>query len=163
MKITNPRLKKTVAFIKEYRELFYMYIIYAIALTFIFSQTNCTPSKLKYKSLIKNGKVYVTIRVTLYTTPECYYCDVARTFLRTNQIKFIEKNFENPKAQQELFTIADKINFDKRDLDGVPAFVFETKENTTIIVGYSRAELLWILKKKASLKKTFLRKKTFFN
>lgn len=163
MKITNPRLKKAVTFVKDYRELFYMYIIYAIALTIIFSQTNCTPSKLKYKSLIKNGKVYVTIRVTLYTTPECYYCDVARDFLKRNQIRFIEKNFEDPKELQELYNIADKINFNKKNLDGVPAFVFESREGVNIIVGYSRAELLWILKKKASLKKTFLRKKTFFD
>ena len=163
MKITNPRLKKILAFIKEYRYLIYMYIIYAVALTFIFSQNSCTPSKLKYKSLIKGGKVYVTIRVTLYTTPECYYCDVARDFLKRNQIKFIEKNFEDVKDRQELYDIADKINFNKKNLDGVPAFVFESREGISIIVGYSNTELLWILKKKASLKKTFLRKKTFFD
>lgn len=163
MKITNPRLKKAIAFIKEYRHLFYMYIIYALALTFIFSQNNCTPSKLKYKSLIKGGKVYVTIRVTLYATPECYYCDVARDFLNKNQIKFVEKNFDNFKDRQELYTIANQIKFDKKDLDGVPTFVFESEENTRIIVGYSQEELLWILKKEASMKKCFLRKKTFFD
>mgnify|MGYP001173139016 CR=1 FL=1 len=163
MKITNSRLKKTIAFIKEYRYLIYMYVIYALALTFIFSQNSCTPSKLKYRSLIKGGKVYVTIRVTLYTTPECYYCDVARDFLKRNQIRFIEKNFDNFKDRQELYDIADKIKFDKKNLDGVPTFVFETKDNTSIIVGYSHAELLWILKKKASMKKSFLRKKTFFD
>ena len=163
MKITNPRLKKILAFIKEYRHLIYMYIIYAVALTIIFSQTNCAPSKLKYRSLIKGGKVYVTIRVTLYTTSECYYCDVARDFLKRNQIRFIEKNFDDIKDRQELYDIADKINFNKKNLDGVPAFVFESKEGISIIVGYSDAELLWILKKKASLKKTFLRKKTFFD
>ena len=163
MKITNLRLKKILAFVKEYRYLFFMYIIYALALTFILSQNNCTPSKLKYKSLIKDGKVYVTIRVTLYTTPECYYCDVAKDFFKRNQIKFIEKNFDDPKDRQELYDIADKINFNKENLDGVPAFVLESREGISIIVGYSDAELLWILKKKASLKKTFLRKKTFFN
>lgn len=41
MKISNPRLKKTIAFIKEYRHLIYMYIIYAVALTIIFSQNGC--------------------------------------------------------------------------------------------------------------------------
>tara|TARA_Y100000593_G_scaffold22375_2_gene44677 strand:- start:355 stop:846 length:492 start_codon:yes stop_codon:yes gene_type:complete len=163
MKISNPRLKKTIAFIKEYRHLIYMYIIYAAVLTFIFSQNSCTPGKLKYRSLIKGGKIYVTIRVTLYATPECYYCDVARNFLKRNQIRFIEKNFDNPKDRQELFDIADKIKFDKKKLDGVPTFVFETKDNTSIIVGYSNAELLWILKKEASMKKCFLRKKAFFD
>jgi transcriptional regulator len=88
---------------------------------------------------------------------------VARDFLKRNQIRFIEKNFEDPKDLQELYNIADKINFNKKNLDGVPTFVFESREGVNIIVGYSRAELLWILKKKASLKKTFLRKKTFFD
>jgi hypothetical protein len=88
---------------------------------------------------------------------------VAKDFFKRNQIKFIEKNFDDPKDRQELYDIADKINFNKENLDGVPAFVLESREGVSIIVGYSDAELLWILKKKASLKKTFLRKKTFFN
>ena len=163
MRLANPRLKKAINFIKEYRHLIAMFIIYGLALAFIISQNSCTPSKLKYRSLIKNGKVYVSIRVTLYTTPECHYCDVARGFLKRNQIRFIEKNFDDPEDRQELFDIADRIKFDKSRLDGVPAFVFETKDNTSIIVGYSNAELLWILMKKASIKKSFLRKKTFFN
>ena len=41
MKITNSRLKKTIAFVKEYRHLIFMYVIYALALTFIFSQNGC--------------------------------------------------------------------------------------------------------------------------
>ena len=41
MKVTNPRLKKTIAFVREYRHLIFMYVIYALALTFIFSQNGC--------------------------------------------------------------------------------------------------------------------------
>ena len=117
MKITNPRLKKILAFIKEYRHLIYMYIIYAVALTIIFSQTNCAPSKLKYRSLIKGGKVYVTIRVTLYTTSECYYCDVARDFLKRNQIRFIEKNFDD--IHKEVSLISKNENQEVEDVFSV--------------------------------------------
>jgi glutaredoxin len=143
-------------FLKKYKDLIFLYLLYATALAFIFSQNGCANSS-KYRTLIKDGKIYVTVKVTVYSTSDCYYCDVAKKFLKTNQIKYVEKDFNKSKDQQELFTIADKIGFDKRKLDGVPIFVIETKDKTTIIVGYSREELLWLIKKQATYQKVYNR------
>ena len=143
MKISNPRLKKTIAFIKEYRHLIYMYIIYAVALTIIFSHNGCTPH---FEAVRKGNTVVIKKKkVRVWTSTNCYYCDKAKEFFNNNSIEYTERSINCKMCSKELFQLAEKLKFDINQIDGVPVIVIDEDK---IIVGYSPQEFSCLLLKK---------------
>jgi len=130
-------------FLKKYKDLILIYVLYAMALAFIFSQNGCAS---KHQILVKDGIIKVETKVVVYSTGDCYYCDKAKEFFKKNEIRYIEKNFGCWTCRRELFTLAKKLKFDVNKLDGVPIIIIN---DTKIIVGYSPEELACLLLNKS--------------
>ena len=75
--------------------------------------------------------------VILYGTNWCYWCGVAKDFMKKNKIKFVEKNFDDTKEKEKLNKFAKEVGYDGR-LNAVPIFVI----NKAIIVGYNPEQIL---------------------
>lgn len=90
--------------------------------------------------------------VTLYSTSWCGWCETAKKFLKERSIPYLEKDFENDMARQELFKLAKILGYDPAKLNGVPIFVI----NKTIIVGYNRKAILCALGKTKCLNLEFI-------
>ena len=127
-------------FIKKYKDLIIMYIIYILALTFIWSQNGCTGQT---KVLRKGGTVVIKKKlVHMWTGADCFYCDEAKDFFKENNIEYTEKNFQCRMCKDELFKLAKELNFDTYWLDGVPIIVID---NNKIIPGFSKDELTCLI------------------
>jgi len=75
--------------------------------------------------------------VIIYATSWCYWCSVAKKFMAKQNIKFSEKNYENPKERERLNQFAKEVGYTGR-LNSVPIFIV----NKTVIVGYNPEQLL---------------------
>ena len=95
--------------------------------------------------------------VIIYSTSWCGYCTKAKTFMKENNIKFIEKSPKNPKDIKELIDLAKKIGVDTNLLNVVPIFIIKNK----IIIGFNPKEILCILSGQAC-RTDFLRVKEPF-
>jgi glutaredoxin 3 len=75
------------------------------------------------------------MKVIIYTTPTCYYCQVAKEFFRQNNISFEEIDVANnqEKAQEMV---------EKSGQFGVPVFDI----NGHIVVGFDKPQILKLLK-----------------
>lgn len=68
--------------------------------------------------------------VTIYSTPTCGYCNVAKKYFKENNIKFTDYNVMiNPQKAQEMI--------DKSGQRGVPVIDINGK----IIVGFNQQEI----------------------
>jgi glutaredoxin-like YruB-family protein len=74
--------------------------------------------------------------VTIYTTPTCGYCKVAKEFFRTQRVAFTEYNVASDQRRAEEMVR-------KSGQMGVPVI----DVNGKIIVGFNRAEIERALKR----------------
>lgn len=69
-------------------------------------------------------------KVTIYTTPTCVYCKMAKEFFAKNNIEYTERNVaEDMKAREEMI--------EKSQQMGVPVIDIEGE----ILVGFNQGEL----------------------
>ena len=74
--------------------------------------------------------------ITIYSTPTCSYCKVAKEFFRTNHIAFTEYNVANDQRKAEEM-------LRKSGQMGVPVIDINGK----IVVGFNKPEIEKILKR----------------
>lgn len=68
--------------------------------------------------------------ITIYSTPTCGYCNVAKKYFKENNVKFTDYNVMiNPAKAQEMI--------DKSGQRGVPVIDIDGK----IIVGFNKPEI----------------------
>jgi glutaredoxin 3 len=73
-------------------------------------------------------------QVTIYSTPTCGYCHVAKDFFNAHNVQFVEKNVATDlEARKEMV--------DKSQQMGVPVI----DVNGSIMVGYNEAKLRQLL------------------
>ena len=73
-------------------------------------------------------------KVTIYTTPSCAYCDMAKEFHGKNQIQYEEKNVaQDDEARSE--------SIEKSGQMGVPVIDI----NGEIVVGFNRERIMQLL------------------
>tara|TARA_R110002020_G_scaffold200272_4_gene402417 strand:- start:4260 stop:4685 length:426 start_codon:yes stop_codon:yes gene_type:complete len=75
--------------------------------------------------------------VIMYSTSWCYWCKVAKGFLKEHEITFLERNYEDPQIIRSLKQFADNIGYTER-LDAVPIFIIGKK----ILIGYNPKQIL---------------------
>ena len=68
--------------------------------------------------------------VTLYSTQTCPHCKTAKTFLKENHIRFVEKDVNKDAAAQKEMT--------RRKISGVPTFII----GEDVVVGLDKAKIL---------------------
>jgi len=74
--------------------------------------------------------------ITLYTSPACAYCHMAREYLKSKKLKFKEYDIsDNPKAYQWVLDNAGRIATPVIDIEG------------TIILGFDRPQIDLALRK----------------
>ena len=127
-------------FIKNYRHLILMYIIYIAAIGFIWLNNGCVGQT---KIMRKGGTIVIKKKVVkMWTGMDCLYCDKAREFFKENNIEYTEKDFHCKIDNKELMDLANKLNFNTYWLDGVPVIVIDNKK---IIPGFSKDELTCLI------------------
>ena len=68
--------------------------------------------------------------VTIYSTPTCVYCQLAKEFFKANEVSFKEINVaENQKAAQEMIERSGQMGVPVIDVDGA------------LIIGFDRPAL----------------------
>jgi len=75
--------------------------------------------------------------VVIYSTDWCYWCKVAKKWMKKEKIKFMERDYDDPFAKKKLKEYAKTIGY-KGNLNSVPIFVIGKK----ILVGYSPDQIL---------------------
>ena len=75
--------------------------------------------------------------VMLYSTDWCYWCKVAKKWMKKEKIKFLERDYDNPFHKKKVKEYAKIIGYEG-NLDSVPIFVIGPK----IIVGYNPKQIL---------------------
>ena len=72
--------------------------------------------------------------ITIYSTPSCTYCKMAKQFLSENQISFVEKDVaSDPVAMEEMLKKTGQMGVPVIDIDG------------NIVIGFDREELAKLL------------------
>jgi len=72
--------------------------------------------------------------VTIYSTPSCVYCKMAKEFFKANKVAYEEKDVAvDEKAQQEMIDKSGQLGVPVIDIDG------------NIIVGYDKDALTVLL------------------
>ena len=68
--------------------------------------------------------------VTIYTTPTCVYCKMAKEFFKKNNVEYQEKNVaEDDKAREEMVNKSGQLGVPVIDIDG------------KLMVGFNEGEL----------------------
>lgn len=58
-------------------------------------------------------------KVTIYTTPSCVYCKMAKAFFKENNIFYEEKDVStDTKAQEEMIAKSNQLSVPVIDIDG---------------------------------------------
>jgi len=77
------------------------------------------------------------MKITVYSTPTCPYCEMLKDFLKEKDVKFEDKNVqEDQEAAMEMVEKSGQMSVPVIDIDG------------KIIVGFNRAEIEKLLKSK---------------
>ncbi|MFB6212926.1 MAG: glutaredoxin family protein [Candidatus Magasanikbacteria bacterium] len=72
--------------------------------------------------------------VTIYTTPTCGYCKMAKKFFEENDVEYTEKNVaEDEEAREEAV--------DKSGQMGVPVIAVEEDGDEEVVVGFDKDKL----------------------
>lgn len=75
--------------------------------------------------------------ITMYTTPTCGFCHMAKQYLGSKNIAFDEKDItSDPTAYQEILDKSDQLGVPVIDIDG------------TIVVGFDRNKVDVVLRDK---------------
>lgn len=73
--------------------------------------------------------------VTIYTTPTCPYCKMAKHFFKDNNVEYTEKDVAvDQKAAQEMI--------DKSGQMGVPVIIVEKDGKEEVIAGFAQPKLV---------------------
>ncbi len=118
--------------------------------------TACVATKWKPTSFYSKDNIQSTTPikgehiVIIYSTKWCYWCKVAKKFMKKHNIKYIEQNLEDPLIQKKLKKFAKRIGYTER-LDAVPIFVINNK----IYVGYNSEQILSAIGRKKTNVKLF--------
>ena len=75
--------------------------------------------------------------VMIYSTDWCYWCKVAKKWMKKEKIKFLERDYDDPFHKKKLKEYAKIIGY-KGDLNSVPIFVIGKK----ILIGYNPDQIL---------------------
>ena len=75
--------------------------------------------------------------VIMYSTDWCYWCKVAKKWMKKEKIKFLERDYDDPSHKKKLKEYAKTIGY-KGDLNSVPIFVIGKK----ILIGYNPDQIL---------------------
>ena len=76
-------------------------------------------------------------KITIYTTPTCVYCNMAKAFFKENKIDYSEKNVAvDSQAVEEMIKKSGQLGVPVIDVDG------------EIIVGFDKRRLKELLLKK---------------
>ena len=75
--------------------------------------------------------------VMIYSTDWCYWCKVAKKWMKKEKIKFLERDYDDPFHKKKLKEYAKTIGY-KGDLNSVPIFVIGKK----ILIGYNPDQIL---------------------
>ena len=58
-------------------------------------------------------------KITIYSTPTCVYCTIAKTFLTKNGFEYVEHNVaDDLKARQEMVDKSHQLGVPVLDIDG---------------------------------------------
>ena len=77
--------------------------------------------------------------VTIYSTPTCPYCTMAKEFFKKNGVEYEDINVsEDEKAAQVMV--------EKSGQMGVPVIILENDKEEDVIVGFDEAKLKELLK-----------------
>ncbi len=69
-------------------------------------------------------------KITIYTTPTCHYCKLAKEYFKSKGLEWEEKNVATDvQAQQEMISMSGQL--------GVPVISIDGK----IVVGFDRAKI----------------------
>lgn len=136
--------------LREYWRLYLGYLIYAVVLTFIFSQGGCAS---KFDTLRHGNTIVIKPKkVRMWTGPNCYYCDKAKEWFKNKSVQYTERGFNCTPCRTELWTIAEQLKFDKARINGVPVIVIDDNK---LMVGYSPGQLSCILLREGCSKKVY--------
>jgi len=73
-------------------------------------------------------------KVTIYSTPTCHYCNVAKEYFKKNNVEYTEFNVaENPVARTEMVQKTGQL--------GVPVIII----NDEVVVGFSEPHVRALL------------------
>jgi glutaredoxin 3 len=87
-----------------------------------------------YKLICLNQAKYNMKKVTVYSTPSCHFCHMAKDFFNEHQIPFEDFNVvENLEKRQEMM--------DKSGQMGVPVIIIDG----TLIVGFNKPKIAELL------------------
>ena len=84
--------------------------------------------------------------VILYTAEGCWWCEESRTFLKDNDIAYVERELEDPEEMKKLQKIAEKLDY-RGGLNAVPLFVvgrYFIRGFDPVEVKYSLEKSKWI-------------------
>ncbi len=74
-------------------------------------------------------------QITIYSTPWCVYCKMAKEFFEKNNIPFVEKDVaEDDAARDDMIKKSGQMGVPVIDIDG------------TIIVGFNKPQIVELLK-----------------
>lgn len=71
--------------------------------------------------------------VTIYTSPTCQYCKLAKQFLKRSRVRFNERSVADVKIAQEMV--------DRTQQMAVPALVIDDKGVERVVIGFQEEEL----------------------
>lgn len=78
-------------------------------------------------------------QVTIYSTPSCVYCKMAKEYFTNNKIEYNEINVaDDPKAAEEMVSKSGQM--------GVPVIIVKHDDKEDLIVGFDQQKLAELLK-----------------
>jgi glutaredoxin-like YruB-family protein len=77
-------------------------------------------------------------KVTIYSTPTCPYCTMAKEYLKENKIEYTEYDVaaDKDKAQEMI---------DKSGQMGVPVIIIKDGDKEEVLVGFDQAKVAKVL------------------
>ena len=73
-------------------------------------------------------------KITIYTTPTCVYCKMAKAFFAANSVKYEEKNvMSDEAAREEMFKKSEQMGVPVIDVDGKIVIGFDRDLLTELI------------------------------
>lgn len=79
-----------------------------------------------------------TAQVTLYSTPTCPYCKMAKEFFQHHDVEFISYNVADDQAKAEEM-------LHKTSQSGVPVIVIKKADSEDVVVGFDQQKISELL------------------
>jgi glutaredoxin-like YruB-family protein len=77
-------------------------------------------------------------KITIFSTPTCPYCNMAKDFLKENGISYTDFNVkEDANARKEMLAKSGQL--------GVPVIIVKKEAKETIIIGFDREKIESVL------------------